>query len=138
MDETATRILVATGLALAGAGLLAYAVWARRGRSPRARTWMGRGFGARTSDEHWAVLGAPACGVLCLSAGAMLVPVIGFWLTLVAAPVAVLSFLLLFLSQMHFIPLPGAIYPRWARPLRDRNRQDEQGWKQVLRSRRSR
>ena len=57
---------------------------------------------------------------------------------LVAAPVAVLAFALMFLSRMYFIPLPDVIYPRWARPLRERNRRVEAAWKQELRRRRCR
>lgn len=100
-----------------GTAFLAHGIWARRGRSERARAWMGNEFGGFQGEERWAVLGGPSIGVLCLCCAAMTLPRIGLLLALVAAPVAVLAFALMFLSRMYFIPLPDVIYPRWARPL---------------------
>lgn len=48
------------------------------------------------------------------------------------------AFALMLLSRMYFIPLPDGIYPRWARPLRERNRRVEEAWKQEFRRRRGR
>jgi len=39
-------------------------------------------------------------------------------------------------AMMYFIPLPDLFYPRWARPLRERNRRVEAAWKQEFRRRR--
>ena len=135
-DQHLTRLLVAAGLTLVGVCCLAYAAWTRRGGSERARAWMGSEFGGLVRDERWAVLGGPSFGVLCLCCAAMLLPGIGLPLALVAAPVAVLAFALMFLSQMYFIPLPDFVYPRWARPLRERNHRVEAAWKQEFRRRR--
>lgn len=134
-DQVTTRLLVAAGLTLVSICCLAYATWARRGRSERARAWMGDEFGGRVRDERWAVLRSPSFGLLCLCVGASLLPVVGLWLALIAVPVGVLALGLFFLSGMYFIPLPNLFYPRWARPLRERNRRVEAGWKQEIRRR---
>ncbi|SRR5699024_879724 len=134
-DQVIIRLLISAGSLVLGAACLVYAVWARNGGSTRAREWMGDAFGGRLRDERWAVLGAPSFGLLCLCFGASILPVVGLWLALIAIPVGVLAFGLLFLSAMHFIPLPDLVYPRWARPLRERNRRAEQGWKKEIRRR---
>ena len=51
-DQLTTRLLVAAGLTLVGVFCLAYTAWARRGRSERARAWMGSEFGERLRDEE--------------------------------------------------------------------------------------
>ncbi|MGP5412229.1 hypothetical protein [Brachybacterium paraconglomeratum] len=135
-DQLLIRLLIAASLVLVGTAFLAHGIWARRGRSERARAWMGNEFGGFQGEERWAVLGGPSIGVLCLCCAAMMLPRIGLLLALVAAPGAVLAFALMFLSRMYFIPLPDVIYPRWARPLRERNRRVEEAWKQEFRRRR--
>lgn len=137
-DQLTTRLLVAAGFTLVGICCLAYTVWARRGRSERARSWMGSEFGERLRDERWAVLGAPMFGVMCLCSAAFVLPVVGIYLGLVTLPLAALSFVLFLWAMMYFIPLPDLFYPRWARPLRERNRRVEAAWKQEFRRRRGR
>ena len=137
-DQLTTRLLVAAGLTIVGICCLAYAAWARRGRSERARAWMGDEFGERLRDERWAVLGAPMFGVMCLCSAAFVLPVVGIYLGLVTLPLAALSFVLFLWAMMYFIPLPDLFYPRWARPLRERNRRVEAAWKQEFRRRRGR
>ena len=137
-DQHLTRLLVAAGLALVGLFCLAYAIWTRRGRTERARAWMGSEFGERLRDERWAVLGAPMFGVMCLCFAAFVLPVVGIYLGLVTLPLAALSFVLFLWAMMYFIPLPDLFYPRWARPLRERNRRVEAAWKQEFRRRRGR
>lgn len=136
IDQHLTRLLVAAGLALVGLFCLAYAIWTRRGRTERARAWMGSEFGSRTNDERMTVLGAPMIGVMCLCFAAIVVPVVGPHLALVAVPVGVLAFVLFLWAIMLFIPLPDVVYPRWARPLRERNHRVEAAWKQEFRRRR--
>ena len=137
-DQLTTRLLVAAGLTIVGICCLAYTVWARRGRSERARSWMGSEFGERLRDERWAVLGAPMFGVMCLCFATFVLPVVGIYLGLVTLPLAALSFVLFLWAMMYFIPLPDLFYPRWARPLRERNRRVEAAWKQEFRRRRGR
>lgn len=135
MDEQFTiRLLVAAGSAVIGVLFLAYAGWARAGRTPRARAWMGNEFGGFDTDERMAVLGAPCIGVLCLSFSASILPVVGLYLLIVAAPVALLAFLGMIWAAMLDIPLPAFLYPAWARPLRERNLRTERATKQWLRS----
>ena len=133
--QVITRLLVAVGLALVGVVLLAYTVWARRGGSPAARRWMGNEFGSGTRDERMTVLGGPALAVLSLCAAAMVLPGIGIYLALAAVPLGLLAFVMLLWALMLFIPLPTALYPAWARPLRDRNRRTEQSIRAGLRRR---
>ena len=137
-DQLTTRLLVAAGFTLVGICCLAYTAWARRGRSARARAWMGSEFGERLHDERWAVLGAPMFGVMCLCFAAFVLPVVGIYLGLVTLPLAALSFVLFLWAMMYFIPLPDLFYPRWARPLRERNRRVEAAWKREFRRRRGR
>ena len=134
-DQVITRLLVSAGLALVGIGFLAYAAWARHGGSPAARAWMGSEFGSRTVDERMSVLGAPMIGVMCLCAAAIVLPVVGKYLAFVAIPIGVLAFFPFLWAIMLFIPLPDAIYPRWARPLRRRHRDSEQAIRAALRRR---
>ena len=134
-DQATTRLLVSVALALAGIGFLAYSAWARHGGSPAARSWMGNEFGSRTFDERMTVLGAPMLGVMCLCIAAAVLPVLGRYLAWVTVPLAVLAFVPFLGALMLFIPLPDAIYPRWARPLRARNRQAERAVRAALRRR---
>lgn len=135
-DQLTTRLLVSAGLTLVGVFCPAYTAWARRGRSERARAWMGDEFGERLRDERWAVLGASMFGVMCLCFAAFVLPVVGIYLGLVTLPLAALSFVLFLWAMMYFIPLPDLFYPRWARPLRERNRRVEAAWKRGFRRRR--
>lgn len=134
-DQDAIRLLVSAGLALVGIGVLAYAAWARRGGSPKAREWMGSEFGSRTVDERVSVLGAPMFGVMCLCAAAVVLPVGGKYLAIAAVPIGVLAFFPFLWAIMLFIPLPNAIYPRWAQPLRRRHRESEEAIRAALRRR---
>lgn len=74
------------------------------------------------------VVGGPAVRVLCWCFSAVALPVIGTYLLLVVAPIAVLS----------FIPIPDAVYPTWARPIRHANEQavkDSEAWLRAYRRR---
>ncbi|UVY83902.1 hypothetical protein NLU66_17090 [Brachybacterium sp. NBEC-018] len=134
-SQLTARLLVASGLTLVGVALLAYTAWARHGGSPAARRWMGNEFGSFTRDERMTVLGAPMLGVLCLCAAAIVLPEVGRYLAWLAVPLGLGAFVTLLWAMMTFLPLPGAFYPRWARPLRDRNRRTEQSIHAGLRRR---
>lgn len=134
-DQVTTRLLVSAGFTIVGILLLAYAIWARHGGSSTARAWMGNEFGSRTFDERMTVLGAPVLGLICLCIAAGVLPVVGKYLMWVTFPVAVLLFVPFFWALMLFLPLPDFIYPRWARPLRERNRRAERSIKAALRRR---
>lgn len=133
--QESTKLLVAVALAVVGIILLVYTAWARRGGSATARAWMGTFFGSRPVDERMTVLGAPALGVMSLCLSASLLPVVGTYLALLALPLAAVAFVLFFVAQMQFIPLPNAIYPRWSRALRARRRETEQAVRASLRRR---
>lgn len=96
---------------------------------------MGNEFGSHTVDERMTVLGAPMLGLMCLLAAAGILPVVGKYLMPVTFPLAAVLFLPFLWSLMHFLPLPGIIYPAWARPLRERNRRNERAIKAWLRNR---
>lgn len=134
-DPQATRLLISGGLGLLGILLLAYSVWARRGRSAAARRWMGDGLGSRTVDERMTVLGAPLLGAMCLCIALGVLPTVGEYLMLVAFPLAAILFLPFLVVLMLFIPLPDFVYPRWARPLREDNRRRERKIREALRRR---
>lgn len=134
-DPQATRLLISGGLGLLGILLLAYSVWARRGRSAAARRWMGDGLGSRTVDERMTVLGAPLLGAMCLCIALGVLPTVGEYLMLVAFPLAAILFLPFLVVLMLFIPLPDFVYPRWARPLREDNRRREREIREALRRR---
>ncbi|MFD1717229.1 hypothetical protein [Georgenia deserti] len=130
-----TRLLVSAGTFVIGLALIGYSVRARRGRSPAARTWMGNEFGSFRRDERMTVLGAPVIGGMCWCFTMTALPVVGTYLMLVALPIAALLFLALVIVLLPFVPLPDAVYPRWARPLRERNRRTEKAVKAWLRRR---
>ncbi|ASO17861.1 hypothetical protein FHR81_005350 [Actinoalloteichus hoggarensis] len=124
-DPEAARLLIAGGTTVVGILLLAYSVRARRGGSASARQWMGDGFGERTVDERRTVLGAPLLAVMCLCLVLGILPTVGEYLMLVTSPIAALLFLPFLVVLLPFIPLPNLLYPRWARPLRARDRRAE-------------
>ncbi|WP_114855148.1 hypothetical protein [Brachybacterium sp. YJGR34] len=134
-DQMGIQLLVSAGVALLGLGFLAYSAWARHGGSPVARQWMGTEFGPRTRDERMTVLGAPMLGVMCLCFAASALPLVGPYLMIAALPVGALCLLLFLASLLWFVPLPDIIYPRWARPLRARNRAAEAQIRSALRRR---
>ena len=134
-DQATTRLLVSAGLVLVGIGLLAYAAWARHGGSPAARRWMSNELAGETVDQRMTVLGAPMIGVMCLCFAAIVAPIVGKYVAVVAVPVGALAFFPFLWAMMLFIPLPDAIYPRWARPLRRRHRASEQAMRAALRRR---
>lgn len=102
---------------LVGAGFAWYAIWARRGRSERARTWMANGRRTDSRDVRMSVLGAPAAAGFFMVGGlGMLVG--GRLLTIAGLLMVGFSLLVLVAWPMTFIPIPDWVYPRWARSSR--------------------
>ncbi|MGY5764180.1 hypothetical protein ACXET9_03135 [Brachybacterium sp. DNPG3] len=120
MNDQLSSLLAPLGLALLGIALLAFTVWTRRGRTPAARAWMRGTVGPRARNERIIVLGVPSLAVLSLCTAAISLPGVGPSLTAFVAPLGVLAFLPLAWALMTFLPVPDALYPRWARPLRAR------------------
>lgn len=135
-DRGMTGLLIAAGLTVAGVAFLSYSLWARRGRSPAARRWISKPLSSNSTDERMTVLGAPLLGLMCLCFAAGILPVVGPYLIWVTFPIMGLLFVPFLWVLMRFIPLPMVVYPRWARPLRERNRRAEQAMRQYLRERR--
>ncbi|HLS15436.1 MAG TPA: hypothetical protein VK095_13075 [Beutenbergiaceae bacterium] len=118
------RIIVASLAVAGGIAFVVYACWARAGRSPRARRWAGN----MLAQPYWwsdrfAVLAAPAAGIWLISFSLMV--------TLPGAPTALVAilraaFILASLGLVWGIlslPIPRALYPRWARAIRDQRKQ---------------
>ena len=137
-DQVTIRLLFSAAAFVVGAALFAFAIWQRRGRSPAARRWMGRGRGNPDFEERMSLIGFPATGVLCWCFSAVVLPVIGVYLILPLAPIAVLCFIPLIICRLDFIPIPDAVYPKWARPIRHANEQavkDSEAWLHASRKR---
>ena len=137
-DQVTIRLLFSAAAFVVGAALFAFAIWQRRGRSPAARRWMGRGRGNPDFEERMSLIGFPATGVLCWCFSAVVLPVIGVYLILPLAPIAVLCFIPLIICRLDFIPIPDAVYPKWARPIRHANEQavnDSEAWLHAYRKR---
>jgi len=141
MDDRTIALLISAASFVVGAVLFAVAIWERRGRTPAARRWMSRGRGNPLFLERMSVIGSPAIGVLCWCFAAVALPLpmdIRTYLTLIAAPIAVLAFLPLLICRLSFIPIPDAVYPKWARPIRHANEQavkDSEAWLRAYRRR---
>ncbi|GLI32344.1 MULTISPECIES: hypothetical protein [Brachybacterium] len=138
VDQVTIRLLFSAAAFVVGAALFAFAIWQRRGRSPAARRWMGRGRGNPDFEERMSLIGFPATGVLCWCFSAVVLPVIGVYLILPLAPIAVLCFIPLIICRLDFIPIPDAVYPKWARPIRHANEQavkDSEAWLRAYRRR---
>lgn len=138
MDDQTIALLISAAAFVLGAVLFAVAVWQRRGRTTAARRWMGRGRGSPEFEERMSLIGFPACGVLCWCFAAMALPMFPDYLLLVIAPIAVLAFIPLIICRLDFIPIPDAVYPKWARPIRHANEQavkDADAWLDARRQR---
>src|SRR5699024_5768713 len=83
--------------------------------------------------ERMVILGGPVCGLGLLACGAIALPPQAFGLTLIGREVTAITtaagmamFGLLALPLLYwvliFIPLPDALYPRWARDVREDRR----------------
>ena len=114
-----------------------------RRRAPRQGDPGGRGTGRRAppreaSPQRMSVLGAPMIGVMCLCFAAIVLPAVGKHLAFVAVPIGVLCFIPLIICRLSFIPIPDAVYPKWARPIRHADEQsvkDADAWLRAHRQR---
>src|SRR5699024_11527394 len=96
--------------AVVGFGFLAYCAWARRGRSPGARRWMGNEFGNEPFNERMTVLGGPLFGLICLCFALGVLPVIGRYLMLVTFPLGALLLLVMVWTLVWFVTLSDHVY----------------------------
>ncbi|WP_460476957.1 hypothetical protein [Brachybacterium huguangmaarense] len=119
MPPRATVTFVLMMLGLLSLGLVA---WLRAGRSSRARAWMSTGPTEGWMAERVVLLGLPLGGAALLCAAALSAPVDWPVLRIVGGFGLVLltPFVLWFI--LAFIPMPGLLYPRWARTIRERRK----------------
>lgn len=112
------RLLVSLSLALVGLLLLALTLWLRAGRPTALRGWM------NPLTENWmaermVLLGLPTVGALLICAAVVGAP--HEWTVL--RLIAIAGMLLLVVPAVYFLiaplPLPGFLYPAWARARRD-------------------
>lgn len=107
-------VFIILGLALAG-----YVLWARAGRSPRARGWAARGQGS-TLDERAVLFFFPAVALFLLALG----PLFGYdgndpshqW-RLAFVPLVILGGVLGLWGGLQ-LPVPRWYLPRWLRERR--------------------
>lgn len=132
-EQDIIRPAISAGAALLGVLALVYAAWARHGGSPAARAWMREHIGAEDRQERNIVLGLPSVGLICLCISASLLPRVGMYLLFGTVPAMLVLFLLVMWARWTIIPMPGAFFPRWARPIRERNRQAEAATKKLIR-----
>src|SRR5690625_7836049 len=92
-DQITVLLLLSAGAAVIGLAFLAYGAWARRGRSPAARRWMGNEFGNEPLNERMTVLGGPVFGLICLCFSLGVLPVVGQHLMLITFPLGAILFL---------------------------------------------
>ena len=128
--EVGSLVLLAAGLVI-----LVFTVWARRGGSYRARSWMYAPGSPTHSihNERIVIFGGPTCGFGLVALGAIALPQHAFGLefvdTDVVAATTVTGAILLGLLvvpllywMLAFIPIADALYPRWAREVREDRR----------------
>lgn len=113
------RVTVTLVLMILGLLALGLAAWLRAGLSPRARAWMSTGPTEEWMAERVVLLGLPLAGSALLCAAALSAPVDGLVLRVVGGVglVLLVPFVLWFI--LAFIPMPGPLYPRWARAIRE-------------------
>lgn len=117
-------LLLALAAVVIALAIAVYVVWRRLGRSAAARRWMGDGMFPRTFQERMTVLGWPALAGLCLCFALAAPPVADGLLRLPAALLSIPFFLALLVTRIPAIPLPEAMYPRWAREQRRQRREN--------------
>ncbi|WP_147916753.1 hypothetical protein [Ruania zhangjianzhongii] len=114
--------LLALVVAVAALALLGVTVWAWRGRSAAARFWMPETLVGSWQLERCVLLGAPTFALMMLDAAVM-----ASIRTPEVTAVGGVIFLLLCLPSLYFIlaflPVPLALYPRWAKEIKEWRRQ---------------
>ncbi len=118
MSVMSERLLVSLSLALIGLLLLGVALWLRTGRPAVLRGWM------NPLSENWmaervVLLGLPTVGALLVCVALAAAP--HQWTVL--RLLAIAGMVVLAVPALYFLiaplPLPGFLYPGWARRLRD-------------------
>lgn len=109
-------------LTLCAAGIAGFDAWARLGFSPAARFWMSDGAVENWRAERFVVLGAPAIAVVLLAAAVLAAPVDSAGVRVVAGGVLLLALVPLLWTVLAVIPVPGFLYPAWARRIRTTRR----------------
>ncbi|MGQ0465803.1 MAG: hypothetical protein ACT4QG_10845 [Sporichthyaceae bacterium] len=93
-----------------GPALIAWSVWSYRGRSPRARRWLGD-----RVDERSVIFVYPSLGIaMIVGPLASLMPLNPVTGLLIAAPFA-MAFCWMSYGLIVFLPIPKFLYPKWAR-----------------------
>jgi hypothetical protein len=115
--EPATFVLGVLGVAL-----LVFTLWARLGLTPRARRWMSDGVVENWRAERFVVLGAPALGVVLLAVAVLATPFSLAAVRVVAEVLLLLALVPLLWTVLAVIPMPGFLYPAWARRIRTARR----------------
>lgn len=118
MSVMSERLLVSLSLALIGLLLLGVALWLRTGGPAVLRGWM------NPLSENWmaervVLLGLPTVGALLVCVALAAAP--HQWTVL--RLLAIAGMVVLAVPALYFLiaplPLPGFLYPGWARRLRD-------------------
>lgn len=109
------RTIICIILILPGLLLLVYTAWARHGGTPGSRHWLPAPPAENWQLERIVVLGAPSIGLLLITIGAMALPSATPVLRWIGVPVLVMLLIPLAWFIIAVIPVPVALYPRWAR-----------------------
>lgn len=132
------QLVTCVGCFVVGVLLIWFVVWARRGRTPRALAWFDAEGFSIGREERFVVLGAPGIVGMLWCFAFMIMPGVGERPAVVAFYLMIASCVPVWISIMLFIPLPDFLYPRWARPIRRRNREQVKGIRNRRKRRRSR
>lgn len=93
-----------------GAIMLAWCVWGFRGRSPRARWWLGD-----RVDERTVLCVIPALGTWLFFGGLLSTTGVNPVLAWIAGVPCVVTFFWGFYGMLLILPIPRFVYPKWAR-----------------------
>lgn len=96
--------------------LLGFTVWAWRGRSKTARFWMPETPVGSWQLERCVLLGAPVFALMMLD-GAVIVGFDSPGVTVVGGAVLLLLCLPALYFILAFLPVPGWLYPGWAKEI---------------------
>lgn len=112
------RLLVSLSVALVGLVLLGVALWLRTGRPTALRGWMNP-LAENWMAERVVLLGLPTVGALLVCVAVAAAPHQWTALRLLAIGAMVLLIVPAVYFLIALLPLPGFLYPGWARRVRD-------------------
>lgn len=124
-------LIAAALLFVLGTIFLIYYAWARAGRTPRARRWMGEGLGERIRDENFAVIVSPTGWLGCWATAVVVLPASGGVARVAAIGLLAVLFIPLLAGGL-FLPMPNFLYPRWARERRRERTRKKRAMRQGL------